>query len=119
MDINKLIIKLAELNPSEEQLRKLFTKYNLTYLLPAIQKSSNKLIQKEKFANENRLLSPFILDEIVINKIEEKYKLKVDKREIKGEILAGYKLYTRDKVVDNTLSSIIKRINPTNAKAKA
>jgi F0F1-type ATP synthase delta subunit len=85
------------------------TKNKLEYLLPSIKIKLAKIQREQDFRNEIKIQTPHPVSKEIKEKIENVYNLKIEKEEIEKEMIAGYKLYSKDKIVDASLNTLLKK----------
>lgn len=85
-------------------------KYNLEFLLPDILKKIKKYNLRENKLNKVKVETPYKLDTQNKNSLEEKYNLKIEKEIINKDIITGYKLYTREKIIDASIDTLLKKL---------
>jgi F0F1-type ATP synthase delta subunit len=83
-------------------------KNNLGYLLPSINKALSKIRKDEEEKNIEKIISPFLLEDTTEKELKEKYDLENTEQVIDKKMIAGFKIYTRNKIVDASLSTILK-----------
>ena len=113
--ISKYIIKNQ--NSLESNLPILFDyikKYKLEFLLPEILKNLEKHKNREIEINKNKLITPHKLSLENKESLESKYNLKIDEENLDKNIITGYKIYTRDKIIDASLDTLLKNFIKAN-----
>lgn len=111
--LTKYIIKNRE-SLNFEALFLYIKKFKLEFLLPNILKDLKKFEDREIKINKNTLITPHFLDQENKIKLQEKYNLKIDKELIDKKIITGYKLYTKEKIVDASLDTLLKNFIKAN-----
>ena len=110
MNIDKLVNYILKNEDNLNDLFKVLSKYNLNYLLIPILQKIQKLQNRELHINSSKLVSARPLDSQTLEMLENKYNLKFAKQKIDQNIIAGYKLYTKDKMLDHSLQLILNRL---------
>ncbi len=107
-------LKLANLLISYKENSKGFfsviSKNKLEYLLPSIKIKLEKIQDQETFREKVKIETPHALGDEIKQKIENIYNIKIEKEEIKKDIIAGYRLYSKDKIVDASLNTLLKNL---------
>ena len=111
--ITKYIIQ-NKANLNIAALGEYIKKYKLQFLLPEVLKELNKNINREAEINRTKIVSAHKLDKDNISSLENKYNIKIDNEEIQSELVTGYKLYTKDKIVDASLNTLLKNFIKAN-----
>lgn len=85
-------------------------KRHLDFLLPDVY----KLLKAKniRFSDMNEIIveSPFEIGDEAKQSIEKKLDLKIDKTKINKEMIAGFRVYTKDKILDASLDTLLKQI---------
>ncbi len=82
--------------------------YKLELLLPNVLNNLQKIINREVHLNKNRLVSPYPISKENKDRLESGHKIKIDEESIDKDIITGYKLYTKDKIIDASLETLLK-----------
>ena len=90
-------------------------KNNLEYLLPSINKVLSKIKKDEESKDLEKIISPFLLEDNTKKELEDKYKLTNTQQIIDKKIIAGFKIYTRNKIVDASIDTIFKNFTKKNS----
>ncbi len=112
MNSLKLARLLIEKNESKDGLvnfLKVLDKNKLNYILPNILESLKKIDSKEKAENQEIIISSYALEKKTKDNLKEKYKLNNPENREDKSIITGFKIYTKDKIVDASLSTILKK----------
>ena len=109
----KLLIKLVDREDKSRAISianflQVIKNNNLNYLLPSIHKFLEKIKRDEAEKSIEKIISPFELNKEVEKEIKDKYSLENSKQVIDKKIIAGFKIYTRNKIVDASLGTILK-----------
>lgn len=81
---------------------------NLNYLLPSINKYLEKIKRDDAEKSVEKIISPFQLETNTEKELKDKYKLENTIQVVDKKIVAGFKIYTRNKIVDASLDTILK-----------
>lgn len=113
----KFLANLIINNPNNlEDIMILVKKYKLEALLPSIFSIIKKTIDQNKKQNSLKIETAFPLDEMAINKIvsllkKEGVQVKTDTQFdeviINKKLIAGFKVSSKDKIVDATLDTLL------------
>jgi F0F1-type ATP synthase delta subunit len=97
------------------EILSLVQRYKLESLLPAVSVYLKKLSSQE--SNRNRVIvqSAFALNENSKLSIEKLLDTKIDEVQVNGKLIAGFKAYTRDKIVDASLGTLLAPFAKANA----
>lgn len=112
MNSLKLARLLIEINESKNGLvsfLKVIDKNKLNYILPNILESLKKIESKELEENKEIILSSYKLGKETRENIISKYKLTKPENIEDRNIITGFKIYTKDKIVDASLNTILKK----------
>jgi F0F1-type ATP synthase delta subunit len=85
-------------------------KYRVLSLLPIILKRLEKELLLQQQHNITTIQAPFALDETSKQKIQTIFNVDSIKEVISPNILAGFRAYNGDKILDLSLESIVKKI---------
>lgn len=97
-------------NIESKSIINLLNKYNLSFILPQIVSSLEKVNNIKKYNTRLTIRSPFILDDIIKRDIENKFN-KAESFFVEDKlVLAGFKAYTDKNILDLSLDSIIKKL---------
>ncbi len=110
MTSNSLSKVLEKYNANPEVLFAVIQKRNLSFLLPAALKLLKLKEEKEKFRNEVVLESAFEVSDENLKILEEKVGEKVEKKIINKNLVTGFKVYTRNRILDASLDTLLKQI---------
>lgn len=109
----KLLLKLVDRKDKNRAISvadflQVIKNNNLNYLLPSIHKFLEKIKRDETEKSTEKIISPFELNKEVEKEIKDKYSLENSKQVIDKKIIAGFKIYTRNKIVDASLGTMLK-----------
>ncbi|MDQ5957476.1 MAG: synthase delta subunit [Patescibacteria group bacterium] len=86
-------------------------KFDLDYLLPDVL-SKIKRYNNREIKNSTVVLETSVnADEDTLKALENRYDLKIEKNQINKNIIAGYKIYSRDSIVDASIETLLKNFN--------
>jgi len=88
----------------------LVKKYKLEKLLPASLQIINKINNREENRNKVTVESAVELDQDSLHSIERLVNRKVEKVNINKNLVAGFKAYTREKIIDASLQNMLNKI---------
>ena len=114
----KIILNMKEVkgeNFSIANFLSVIKKNNLEYLLPSINKVLSKMKKDGESKDLEKIISPFLLEDTTKKELKDKYNLTNTEQIIDKKIIAGFKIYTKNKIVDASLDTILKNFNKTNS----
>ena len=85
-------------------------KRNLSFLLPQTLKYLKKKIIFNEIQNQISVETPFELSSEAQKHIENRVGLQIEKVKINKGLIAGFKVYTKDKILDASLDTLLKQI---------
>lgn len=112
MNSLKLARLLIEKNESKNGLvnfLKVLDKNKLNYILPNILESLKKIESKEKIESQEIIISSYKLGKDTKERLAEKYELSSPENREDKSIITGFKIYTKNKIVDASLNTILKK----------
>lgn len=91
-------------------LNNVLSRYGLLSLLPKILIRLQKAQDIQKQKSNTTILSPFELNQDLEKQIQQIFQVNTTKTIISKDVLAGFKAYNADKILDMSLSSLIKKL---------
>ena len=85
-------------------------KRHLDFLLPDVYKVLKNKSERMQNLDEVVIESPFEMSSEARESVEKRVGLKIAKTRINKEMIAGFKVYTRDKILDASLDTLLKQI---------
>lgn len=85
-------------------------KRHLSFLLPDVYKFLKIKEVRLEGLDEIIVESPFEMSSQAQEGIEKRLGLKIDKTRVNKELIAGFKVYTRDKILDASIDTLLKQI---------
>lgn len=82
-------------------------RYRLESLLPAVMVYLEKLSRQERDRNKVVVQSAFALNENSKLSIEQMIHAKIDHVQVNKKLIAGFKVYTKDHIVDASLDTLL------------
>ncbi len=104
LDLAKVFIKYEN---NTREILSLVQRYKLESLLPAVIVYLEKLSTQESNRNMVVVESAFPLSENSKLSIEKMIKMKIDEQKVDSKLIAGFKIYTRDHIVDASLDTLL------------
>lgn len=109
--LTKYILKqISNSNFNYEAFSLFVKKYNLQYLIPAVIDKLRKSDLREKEMNKVKIVSPVKLSQSNKELVESKYNVQIGEEIIDNRLVAGYKLYTRENILDASLENLLKKL---------
>jgi F0F1-type ATP synthase delta subunit len=93
-----------------QKVLEIVKKYKLEKLLPSTLSVIGKIQNREENRNKIKVESVVELDTNSKNEIEKLVNGKIDKLSIDKNLIAGFKVYTREKIVDASLANMLKKL---------
>jgi F0F1-type ATP synthase delta subunit len=110
MNVDKLA-KYLIANPDKvSSFLDLVHKYKIEMLLTSLRERIGKMIRSEELRSETKLITARKIDNELKKKIEANYQTQIVNHEVDNELIAGFKMYTRDKFIDASFSNLIKSL---------
>ncbi len=85
-------------------------KYKLEKLLPSTLNVIKKIKSREENRNQVKVESAVELNSQSLKSIESMINMKISKTNIDKSMIAGFRVHTRDKVIDASLVNMLKKI---------
>lgn len=118
MQTLKLVKLLLEKNGNTNSLAnflKILDKNKLNYLLPNLLHSLEKIKIKDESENKEKIITAHTLSKEIRENISIKYKLNNPENIEDKNIITGFKIYTKTKIVDASLNTILKNFESAGA----
>ncbi len=93
-----------------QKVLEIVKKYKLEKLLPSTLSVVDKIQNREENRNKIKVESAVELDTNSKNEIEKLVNGKIDKLSIDKNLIAGFKVYTREKIIDASLANMLKKL---------
>jgi len=105
------LAKVFEKFPNnQKEILEIVKKRKLEFLLPKVLQVLNKKATFSEQQNQIILETPFKTSSEAKKKVEEKLGLKIGVEKINKSLIAGFRVYTKDKILDATLDTLLKQI---------
>lgn len=109
--LSKYILKqISNSNFNLEAFNLFVKKYNLQYLIPSVIDKLQKSNLRNIELNKIKLISPVNINEQNKKLIENKYGVEINEQIVDKRVIAGYKLYTKEKILDASLENLLKKL---------
>lgn len=83
-------------------------KFKLEYLMSDVLTKLKKYNKREKENSKIILESPVQINNNTQSSLESKYNLKIEEFRTNQNLVAGYKLYSKDRIVDASIDTLLK-----------
>lgn len=93
-----------------KQLLDIVKKKKLDFLLPKALEFLNKKRIFTETQDEVLLETPFETSDEARASIESKFGLKIQKQKVNKDMIAGFRVYTKNKILDASLDGLLKQI---------
>jgi F0F1-type ATP synthase delta subunit len=95
---------------SVKEILEIAKKRHLNFLLPDVYKVLKNKSERIQNLDEVVIESPFEMSPDARESVEKRVGLKIAKTRINKEMIAGFKVYTKDKILDASLDTLLKQI---------
>lgn len=83
-------------------------KYNLEFLLSDVLQKLKKYNQRENRISKNIVITSHKINQDTKDFLQNKYNIELKEEKIDSGLIAGYKIYTRDTIIDASLNTLLK-----------